>query len=99
MEGGDHSLPVMRSNSNPFPPDHVGPAPTYSIRATVVGTLFMAAVIMGVLFAVSNPVATALAGALALVASATVRRRCAVRRREGRAREVCVPKTGVCVEL
>lgn len=71
----------------------------------MLGTVLLAAAFVGVLVAVSYPVAAAVAVAVAAVAGVAgrwggraLRRRVARRRREGRARTVCVPTTDVCVE-
>jgi hypothetical protein len=91
-------LDVMRGKSPTRPP---GTDPTYSIGETIVGTALFVTVIATVLLAASYPAVAVGVAALALVARPLVRglrdlRR--VRRREGRARQVCVPWVGVCLE-
>jgi hypothetical protein len=88
----------MRGKSPTRPPET---DPTYSIGETIVGTALFATAIATVLLAASYPAVAVGVAALALVARPLVRglrdlRR--DRRREGRARQVCVPGVGVCLE-
>lgn len=78
--------------------DDTTPNPVYRPGRVVVATGLMLAAVLTFLVAVANPVAVA--GAVAAAAVATVGTTLALdyRRKVGRTRQVCVPKTGVCVE-
>lgn len=96
-----HHLDVMRRKASEFPTAVYGPKPAYSLRQTFVGSAVAAALAVAVVMATVYPAAVAsiVVGAVAgrrVVRAARRFRR--TRRREGRARRVCVPKTNVCVE-
>lgn len=72
-----------------------------SVVETLAWTSLFAAVPLAVMLAVTYPMAAVSVTALAVVARPTVgslRQLREDRRTDGRARQVCVPGTGVCVE-
>ncbi|WP_134670651.1 hypothetical protein [Halorussus marinus] len=78
------------------------PRPNHGVPRTVLGAVAATVLIPGLVIAVLYPVAAVsvvVSGIGAALAIGALVRRYRVRRRRGRTREVCVPKTGVCVEV
>jgi hypothetical protein len=78
------------------------PRSSHSAQRTLPGalgaTLLAPALVMAVLYPAAAVAVAALAVAVGL-ALRPLRRLYRARRRAGRTREICVPKTGVCVEV
>lgn len=100
IEGGLYCLPVMR-----YTP---GPAPSrdrrslHSLQTTTVGTVLAALLVPVLVLAILYPAVGVGVVALALASTLLVRifrRLYHARQRQGRTRRVCLPKTGVCVEV
>lgn len=86
-----HCLAVMKRNETT-------PNPVYRPGQILVATGVTFAAILTFLVAVANPVAVAGAVAAAGVATVATTLTLDYRRKVGRTRELCVPRTGVCVE-
>lgn len=98
---GVYRLAVMRRKPNHYPAGMYGPKPDFTTRQTIVGTAVFAALLLAAVFAMAYPVAVAgvLVGALVVRRGVRAAGRLRQRRRmEGRARHVCIPMIGVCVE-
>lgn len=92
----------MRYRPSRDPSRRLDPNSRYSIAYTLAGSALAAIVAVATVLAVFYPATATGAVALlvaGLLAVRTVRRFYRARRRDGRTRRVCVPKTGVCVEL
>ena len=88
---GVHRLTVMK-------PTDAAPNPVYSPHQTLaVSALFLAAVVT-VLVAIEHPLLVAGVVATVGVTAIVVTLALDYRRRAGRVRRVCVPRTGICVE-
>jgi hypothetical protein len=72
--------------------------PAYRPTQTFFGTAVLFAAFIAILLAASYPLLFAGAVGVALATAASVTLALDYRRRTGRMRRVCVPKTGVCVE-
>ncbi len=92
-----HYLFVMRSIPTQLPNRQQTPSSTHGFRKTLVGWLAAYLAFLAVLLAVSYPVVVGgvVAGATMAVLGGRVLRR----RREHRTRRVCLPTTGVCVDV
>lgn len=100
MCAGCLRLSVMRYSASQVPSRD--PRPKHSLRDTAVGTVAAAVLVPAVALAVLYPVVGAGVAALALAARLAlraVRGHVRERRRRKRARQVCVPKTDVCVDV
>lgn len=86
-----HRLDVMRR-------DDTAPNPVYGLGQILVVTGVLFAGVLAVLVAVANPVAAVGAVAAAALTALATTVTLDYRRTVGRTRELCVPKTGVCVE-
>ncbi len=89
MGPGSDDLTVM----NPSEPN-----PAYDPDETLFGWALLAGLLVAVLLAVSYPVLFATVLVTVVATAVTVVVGVDFRRRHGRSRTVCVPRTGVCVE-
>lgn len=86
-----HLLDVMRQ-------DVTTPNPVYSLGQVLVATGVLFAAVLTFFVALANPVAVVGAVAAALVAIVATTVTLDYRRKVGRTRRVCLPKTAVCVD-
>ncbi len=94
-------LSVMRSELPHDPPRHRDPAYTRGVGASLLASALLALAIVVTVVALSYPTltaGTAVLAAAALLTARTARRARRTRRRTGRI-TVCVPKTGLCVQV
>lgn len=92
----------MRPRTRDRPADSLGPRPTYSPARTLIGAALLVAAFLALLVAASYPESAVLVGSVAVaggLTARTARERLRSRREADRGREVCVPATGVCVEV
>ena len=97
-----HGLGVMKYTASHDPTRHVDPQSMHSLGYTLVASALAAIVTVALVLAVLLPITAVGVGALAgasWLATRTFRRFYRKRRAAGWTRTVCVPKTGVYVEL
>lgn len=78
------------------------PRPRHSLQTTAVGVVLAVLLAPALVLTVSYPVVAVSVVVLTLAAKllfGTLRRFYNARQRRGRTRRVCLPKTGVCVEV
>ena len=97
-----HDLGVMKYTASQEPTRHVDSQSIHSLGYTLVASALAAIVTVALVLAILQPITAMGVGALggaSWLATRTLRRFYRTRRSAGWTRTVCVPKTGVCVEL